>query len=250
MSHRRLKLHYGTQWFTLVDLRTVTEFLLFPIMFSKGFFPKKVSLCGKKTVLSNSRWCLTCFQVIISSLKLGIVCVHGARYRLPAYLHLLHVTSSIITTLAWPVCVLQGSLGQGRIWRSVFLTFHVFFISLAGLLLLFNGYFFTFNFEFTENRGKLIQLFFKLFSLGNHFEYEPCSFNLFPNKPWFLRVCSTVLLKTLWEKEKLFVTSNFSFSQSVFYPLKNFQPFSSNLKLSSANSLNLEESIFCRLGKG
>ena len=39
----------------------------------------------------------------------------------------------------------------------------------------------------------------------------------FPNKPWFLRVCSTSLLKTLWEKEKLLVTSNFSFSHSVFY---------------------------------
>ena len=41
----------------------------------------------------------------------------------------------------------------------------------------------------------------------------------FPNKPWFLRVCSTNLLKTLWEKEKLLVKSNFSFSHSVFYPL-------------------------------
>ena len=41
--------------------------------------------------------------------------------------------------------------------------------------------------------------------------------NPFPNKPWFLRVCSTCLLKTLWEKEKLLVTSNFSFSHSVFY---------------------------------
>ena len=30
---------------------------------------------------------------------------------------------------------------------------------------------------------------------------------------WFLRVCST-----LWEKEKLLVTSNFYFSHSVFYP--------------------------------
>ena len=36
--------------------------------------------------------------------------------------------------------------------------------------------------------------------------------NPFPNKPWFLRVCSTTPLKTLW------VTSNFSFSHSVFYP--------------------------------
>ena len=41
--------------------------------------------------------------------------------------------------------------------------------------------------------------------------------NPFPNKPLFLRVCSTSLLKSLWEKEKLHVTSNFSFSQSVFY---------------------------------
>ena len=38
----------------------------------------------------------------------------------------------------------------------------------------------------------------------------------FPNKPWFLRVCSTSLLKTLWKKEKLLVTSNFSFSPQCF----------------------------------
>ena len=43
--------------------------------------------------------------------------------------------------------------------------------------------------------------------------------NPFPNKPWFLRFCSTRLLKTLWKKEKLLVTSNFSFFHSVFYPL-------------------------------
>ena len=43
--------------------------------------------------------------------------------------------------------------------------------------------------------------------------------NPFPNKPWFLHVCSRSLLKTLWEKEKLFITSNFSFSNNVFYPI-------------------------------
>ena len=42
--------------------------------------------------------------------------------------------------------------------------------------------------------------------------------NPFPNKPWFLRICSTSVLKTLWEKEKLLVTSNFSLSRSIFYP--------------------------------
>ena len=37
-------------------------------------------------------------------------------------------------------------------------------------------------------------------------------------KPWFLPVCNSSLLKTLWEKEKLLLTSNFSFSHCVFYP--------------------------------
>ena len=46
--------------------------------------------------------------------------------------------------------------------------------------------------------------------------YIEC-YNPFPNKPLSLRVGSESLLKTLWEKEKLLVTSNFSFSRSVFY---------------------------------
>ena len=41
--------------------------------------------------------------------------------------------------------------------------------------------------------------------------------NPFPNKPWFLRVCSTSLLKTLWVKKKLLVMTNFFFSHSVFH---------------------------------
>ena len=43
-------------------------------------------------------------------------------------------------------------------------------------------------------------------------------FNPFPNKPWCFCVCSTSLLKTLWEKDKLLVMSNLSFPYSVFYP--------------------------------
>ena len=35
-------------------------------------------------------------------------------------------------------------------------------------------------------------------------------FNPSPNKPWFLCVCSTSLLKTLWEKEKMLVTRELS----------------------------------------
>ena len=42
--------------------------------------------------------------------------------------------------------------------------------------------------------------------------------NPFPYKPWFVRVCSKMSLKTLWEKDKMLLTSNFSFFHSVFYP--------------------------------
>ena len=49
-------------------------------------------------------------------------------------------------------------------------------------------------------------------------EYGMSEINLFPlNKPWFSRVCNRSLLKTLSEKDKLLVTSNFSFFHSVFY---------------------------------
>ena len=41
--------------------------------------------------------------------------------------------------------------------------------------------------------------------------------NTFPNKRLFLRVCSTSLLKTLWKKEKFFVTSYFFFPHSILY---------------------------------
>ena len=75
-------------------------------------------------------------------------------------------------------------------------------------------------------------------------------FNPFPNKPWYLRVCSTSLLKTLWEKEKLLVTSKNSPFPTVFTNiLDNFQLCLLNFKLSSANSLSLESKICCP-GKG
>ena len=52
----------------------------------------------------------------------------------------------------------------------------------------------------------------------NAVKIAPISFNPFPDKPWFSCVCSTSILKTRWEKEKLLVIINFSFSHTVFYP--------------------------------
>ena len=48
---------------------------------------------------------------------------------------------------------------------------------------------------------------------------EQAYFNPFPHNDTFWRPWETNLLKTLWEKEKLLITSNFSFSHSVFYLL-------------------------------
>ena len=59
---------------------------------------------------------------------------------------------------------------------------------------------------------------FKIFFLQSENKKIIIRLNPFPNKPWFSRVCRTSLLKTPWEKEKLLVTSNFSFSHGVFYP--------------------------------
>ena len=59
--------------------------------------------------------------------------------------------------------------------------------------------------------------------LGNNF--WTANFNPFPNEPRFLCVCHTSLLKTLWEKEKLLITSNFSFFHSVFYLYGEFSAF-------------------------
>ena len=62
-------------------------------------------------------------------------------------------------------------------------------------------------------------------------------------------LCSRGLLKTPWEKKKLLVTSNFSFSHSVFYPFGELSTISSKLKLSSTNAFSWEESkimSFCK----
>ena len=63
-------------------------------------------------------------------------------------------------------------------------------------------------------------------------------FNPFPNKPWFLRVCSASLLKTLWEKDKLLVTSNLSFSHTVFYPFGKLSDIFVKLKITMYKYFN------------
>ena len=69
--------------------------------------------------------------------------------------------------------------------------------------------------DFSKRREK--KKYGKLVRKGENAGSKRIFLNPFPNKPWFLRVCSISLLKTHLEKENLLETSNFSFSHSVFY---------------------------------
>ena len=88
-----------------------------------------------------------------------------------------------------------------------------------------------------------------------HFPFFPHNvfkklLNSFPNKLWFLCVCSISLLKTLWEKEKSLVTSNFFFSRSVFYPFGEDSAICIKFEIVVSDSFSLEESKICFFGKG
>ena len=65
-------------------------------------------------------------------------------------------------------------------------------------------------------------------------------FSPFPNKPWFLCVCSTSVWKHCGKRRNCLFSSL----------LEKFLPFSLNLKLLSANSYTLGGSEICCLGKG
>ena len=80
-------------------------------------------------------------------------------------------------------------------------------------------------YSYSKNRSNGSELFSRhtdILDLSKFIDFAELKVTLspFPNKSWFLRACCTSLLKTLWEKEKLLVMSNFSFSHlfgRVFY---------------------------------
>ena len=74
--------------------------------------------------------------------------------------------------------------------------------------------------------------------------------NPFPNKPWFSHVCSRSLLKTLWEKEKLLITSNFSFSHCVFYPFEGLSAIFIKLKVVVCKPFEFGRIYSLSFGKG
>ena len=103
----------------------------------------------------------------------------------------------------------------------------------------------TFQFGWVSNFFTLERYYLVSMGIGVSFCVNP-----FPSKPWFLRVCSTSLLKTMGKKEKLLVMSNFSFFHTVFYPFEELSAIFIKFKLLFANSFSLENSKICCLGKG
>ena len=58
-----------------------------------------------------------------------------------------------------------------------------------------------------------------------------------------------VFLKTMWEKEKLLVMNNFSFSHSVFYPFGELCAIFIKCKIVVCKLFNLEVSKICHFGE-
>ena len=104
-----------------------------------------------------------------------------------------------------------------------------------------------------KHRGKMRNCLNEQFDLFPNVFHGTCilkSFYPFPNKPWFLRVCSTSLFKTLWEKEKLLVTSNFSFSHSVFYSFGELSAIFTKFRLVICKLFQFGRVQYLLCGKG
>ena len=70
-----------------------------------------------------------------------------------------------------------------------------------------------------------------------------------PTKIVWWQVQHYTLLKTLWQKEKMLLTSIFTFTQIILFPLKDKLMFWVTLNLSSANALSLDKAEILSLTK-
>ena len=91
------------------------------------------------------------------------------------------------------------------------------------------------------------------FTFFHNVFYATCilkSFNPFPNKPWFLRVYQYKTFENTVGKGEIAPDKQSLLFPQCFLPhVENSLPFSSKFELSSTNSVSLEESKICWLGK-
>ena len=90
-----------------------------------------------------------------------------------------------------------------------------------------------------------------VFSLSMEYDSRDFFFlTLSQTMPGFYVYAAQVFRKHCWKRRNCSLRAISPFPTVFPIGLENFMPFSSNLKLSSANSLRLEECKICRLGKG
>ena len=82
------------------------------------------------------------------------------------------------------------------------------------------------------------------------FDTSQICINPFPIMPLFLCVYSTSLLKTVLEKEKLLVKSNFSLSHTVFYPFGELPTIFIKLKIVVCKLVSVRRVSNLLFGKG
>ena len=76
-------------------------------------------------------------------------------------------------------------------------------------------------------------------------------FNPFPNKPWFLHVCSTSFFETTVGKGEIARYEQFLLFPKCFLPVwRTFCHFRQVRNCRLQTLISLEESTICRLGKG
>ena len=73
--------------------------------------------------------------------------------------------------------------------------------------------------------------------------------NQLPHNDDFWRTVGKILLKTLWEKKKMLITSIFLFSRNGFHPVKYKFNVLVTIKLLSANAFNLGKPKILSSGK-
>ena len=81
--------------------------------------------------------------------------------------------------------------------------------------------------ENAVTRSSLFFPFILIILSRNHQNLPFCcdGLNLSQTSPGFISVCKASPLKALWEKEKLLLTSNFSFSHCLFYSFEEVSAF-------------------------
>ena len=85
---------------------------------------------------------------------------------------------------------------------------------------------------------------------AKYFQRRPLPWSLTLNKPWFLCVCSTSLLKTLWEKGEIACNEQFLLFPQCFLLFGELSVIFMKFEIVVCKLNSLEVYKICHVGKG